>query len=614
MATHPPSPPPDSGWTSIRPYTPRLFLSVWEITSVSVTFTLRATLDVSFLKPPPADIAADTPERELSDLIEDGNEGKCGISEILRGGLAVSVNGSCWDKVIMNTEDDEEEALVTIYGLLPSQQYDIDLCVAASNENLRGVITTGTSTALEPTEVYDDTEPSPTLPIVPVPYQTATPETTPPSSPRRRTPSPPPVGHINVEERLVQLRATLAATLAERDSLTTQLKTSRKESHRVENALRSEIDTLKRTLEKNATTELRNRRKIDSVRRTVDGLTQAKDESEKRIADLTAALPDLEQRETEVMEEHVRVKEEAERSAAETDEALRSDKKRAEDLEAEMTELDSKLDAAKAHKDKLEDETLPELERQLAALLKDIETVEKGSAIHLPMEFNHELDYPHHYQTPPTGGPQASYNGGNGAYRQPPASRNGRPPPIQRPNVNQSNPTFSSSQKSLESMDAQSRAMAPAFYPHNTNTGSFPQIRHPSMNAHPPPRGLFVNNSAAQRPTHGQRPGSVSTGKGSNSSLNLGRTSQPDMVPSPAGSAHVNSAFGGVPNAPYAQGRDTPQSSGQPPIQILQRPPGAGNGAKSNISLVTTSSSVNGSKGDSGSVKLSPLEPPSAKG
>lgn len=148
MSGRPPSPPPDSGWSSIRPYTPRLFLTIWEISSVSVTLVLTTTLDTTFVKRPPntphgaPSLHEDTQDGDSWAVAEDDTDTKRGISNILRSGMAVNINGNPWNKVIMHTGEDDAEAILTIYGLLPAMQYDIDLVVASADEAYRGVIVT----------------------------------------------------------------------------------------------------------------------------------------------------------------------------------------------------------------------------------------------------------------------------------------------------------------------------------------------------------------------------------------------------------------------------------------------------------------------------------------
>lgn len=65
------------------------------------------------------------------------------MSELLRKGLAVKLNNAPWPKVVMHIDDDADmEAIVILYGLHPSRQYDIELALVASEEAIRGQIVT----------------------------------------------------------------------------------------------------------------------------------------------------------------------------------------------------------------------------------------------------------------------------------------------------------------------------------------------------------------------------------------------------------------------------------------------------------------------------------------
>ncbi|KAG8972207.1 hypothetical protein FRC05_010256 [Tulasnella sp. 425] len=600
MSGRPPSPPPDSGWSSIRPYTPRLFLTIWEISSVSVTLVLTTTLDTTFVKRPPntphgaPSLHEDTQDGDSWAVAEDDTDTKRGISNILRSGMAVNINGNPWNKVIMHTGEDDAEAILTIYGLLPAMQYDIDLVVASADEAYRGVIVTageegGGPTNSTPTSPQQEQGAQP----MPATFQPITPESTPPSSPVRRSPTPPPVtspGMMSVEERVAQLKATLASTVTERDAMAAQLRQARKDSQRIENQMRSEIEALKRTGEKHAATELRSSRKILAAQKAVSQLTLASEDAESQLTELADnLLPSLGERTDRVTDEHARVKDEADRSAVETEEALRADRKRAEDLDAELADAEGQLDGVNKRKEALEDDRIPELEKELEALTKELETIDKGSSVKLPIEFNHEVDYPHHYQTPPIPHPGSFH-----PYRNP-GQRNNPLAPIQRPpgqgpmnHFPGANPSFSSSQRSLDGPDPGVRGPGPNFYPAG-GPAPFPQMRHPSVTAHPAPRGLFSNanhpsGAGIQRPMHTGGRRRVSSNRSgdlpsSSSSLNTGvrgPNSQMDVFGS--------SSMGG-PGGAAGSPAHLPTSVGLPPFPPPAGTLGVGPMAKSATSL-----------------------------
>src|SRR5580704_14840876 len=100
---------PQSQWQSIRPWTPRLSLSIREITSVSVTFVLASILTGSNGEPE-LSIASLGLVAEGSDDDEDDEEFIQGkkpaiISDALSKDFSINVNGVCWQRVLIRIDD-----------------------------------------------------------------------------------------------------------------------------------------------------------------------------------------------------------------------------------------------------------------------------------------------------------------------------------------------------------------------------------------------------------------------------------------------------------------------------------------------------------------------------
>ena len=130
-------PSPPAGWQSVRPWIPRLSLTVKEITPVSVTFVLSCAL--------PANLSDEDFEDEAGSSSDHraGPSRPPSISECLGKGLAVKVNDTPWQRVVMHIDDDmDEDALVILYGLLPAREYEVELAVAAGEDSIRGKVTT----------------------------------------------------------------------------------------------------------------------------------------------------------------------------------------------------------------------------------------------------------------------------------------------------------------------------------------------------------------------------------------------------------------------------------------------------------------------------------------
>lgn len=132
----PPSPP--AGWRSIRPWN-RLTLHVREITPVSVTFILSSSIALRTWE--------DSDELDDSDHASPSQHKPpvkpLSMSELLRKGLAVKVNNAPWQTVVMHIDDDADtEAIVILYGLHPARTYDVELALVATDDSIRGKVST----------------------------------------------------------------------------------------------------------------------------------------------------------------------------------------------------------------------------------------------------------------------------------------------------------------------------------------------------------------------------------------------------------------------------------------------------------------------------------------
>lgn len=124
MAVDNPSSSSTSQWHAVRPWTPRFVLTVREVTSVSATFILSSDLSTSS-DPPLASLG-------LAPADDDDNlEDLPLVSDALGRGLSVNVNGATWKRVLVRMDDEGDEAIIILYGLMPGRQYDIELGIVS---------------------------------------------------------------------------------------------------------------------------------------------------------------------------------------------------------------------------------------------------------------------------------------------------------------------------------------------------------------------------------------------------------------------------------------------------------------------------------------------------
>ena len=133
-------------WHSIRPWRPSLSLSVREITSVSATFLLSSPLvssDSAAVEQSLASLGITNDEEDESGEGSVGSRGAQIVSDVLAKGLSVKVNGTPWQRVLMKIDDEADQAVIILFGLMPGRQYDIELEIVPNENTLRGQITTG---------------------------------------------------------------------------------------------------------------------------------------------------------------------------------------------------------------------------------------------------------------------------------------------------------------------------------------------------------------------------------------------------------------------------------------------------------------------------------------
>ncbi|KAF9484832.1 hypothetical protein BDN70DRAFT_825002 [Pholiota conissans] len=354
-----------SNWHTIRPWSPSLSLAVREITSVSAAFILSCgEIDSSL-----ASIGM-----EAADEDAEGNDGEgvstktsSVIADALAKGLSVNVNGSAWPRAFIRIDDQLDEAVIIIYALMPGRQYDIELGLAPAGQPATSVckqVTTEEESDHDTSEVHTDPES--------LTQASDTPSTS-PSGTVPGTPPPP----ITLEDRLNQLQHTLSAVNSERETLLASLKTARRDAQKADSALRSEIDTLKRTSEKNAAAELRGKQKILALQEAVKRAQNATKETEELAEEVKHLEPDLYKRKQEKEVEHAKIKRDADRVRKEREDIEEKERKRIEGMKSELAGLTSKLEKLNGKQEKLEGTTIPDLEEKLKEIEAEIEREEQ---------------------------------------------------------------------------------------------------------------------------------------------------------------------------------------------------------------------------------------------
>ena len=411
-----------SGWRSTRHSAPPLSLIVREISSVSATFILSFSIADESL-----DIASLVQEVEDDGAGENDKSRKQHpslISDILaKGLLSVNVNGTHWQHIIIRVAENGEEAVIIIYGLFPGRQYKIDLGLGQDGQSStvqsqfttegefrcgsvlhrlvtiyqdqnhlesvdtntesehatvdhqmggpvtdhrRGSSHVSSASTSSSSSFVTETESSHTS------QSSSSPEASPTSSE-----SPTQNGiTISTEEHVNQLQETLNMLITERDALTVNLKSTRRESQKADAALRVEIETLQRSSEKHGVSEQRAKQKVLALQEAQKRAIAAAEETEERRREVEALLPDLVKKKEGKARECQKLEAEAAKVRKEREQVEEAEKKQIESMKGELAALNHKLEKLAGKKDKLESGTIPDLEMQLQQVVEEIDKME----------------------------------------------------------------------------------------------------------------------------------------------------------------------------------------------------------------------------------------------
>ncbi|KAK7439341.1 hypothetical protein VKT23_017567 [Stygiomarasmius scandens] len=397
------------GWSSIRPWIPPLTLSVREITSVSVTFVLSAaTADDSELSLAALGLSADDIHDHEDELDTNDDENASNsdsdvkktpsiVSSALAGGLSVEVDRASWRRVLIKIDDKADEAVIVVYGLMPGRQYDIDLELVQGGQtnSIRHQVTTEET---ECKDILSTSDADSSISLNPSTYtdggNACTTATSPGSNtPPQGTPSPggnststahqstsPSPGYgfapLTLEDRLTQLQHTLSLLNNEQVSLTTTIKTSRRDAQKADAALRSEIETLKRASERYAASELRAKQKVLALQEAVKQAHIATKEIHATAEEVEGELPGLLKEKEQKEKEYREIKGRAEKMAEEREKEEEKERKRIEEMKSELAGLGKQIDKLEARKEKLDMGTVKDLEDELSRVEDEIERLQ----------------------------------------------------------------------------------------------------------------------------------------------------------------------------------------------------------------------------------------------
>lgn len=178
------------------------------------------------------------------------------------------------------------------------------------------------------------------------------------------------------DAHLRDLGHLVSAANAEKEELASQLKKSRRESQKAEAALRSELEALKRAMEKTALPDLRSRQKSLALQEQVKQAFHGAAEAEQEYEEIQERLESWRQQEMQVKDEWARMQSARNEALEQKTIVLDSGKKALAELDAQLAQLKTRVAKQAGKREKLQKEN-KELREKLESVASARREVEK---------------------------------------------------------------------------------------------------------------------------------------------------------------------------------------------------------------------------------------------
>ncbi|WVO18315.1 hypothetical protein L204_106030 [Cryptococcus depauperatus] len=288
----------------------------------------------------------------------------------------------------------KNRAFLVIYGLMPAKEYEVELrVVGMSDQEGDGLVSTSvlipgvssSNAALRPRSRADSlrprscprsrsnslTSPSPTTLLRSEVAQND--EAAAAISEEMVIPTP----VLNaVDTQVAQLRHSIAAAHSEKEHLQSQIKEARRTAQRQEASLKSEIEAVKKAIEKASSADMRAKQKALALQEQVKQGWAGAEGADQEMKVVERGLGELEEklRELETFVEQVQT--EWKQYSIKESEARETDRKTRVEQDKKLAEVASKIEKLKNKKAKRETEG-QELEKRLEELEKEIEEADR---------------------------------------------------------------------------------------------------------------------------------------------------------------------------------------------------------------------------------------------
>ncbi|KAN0065698.1 hypothetical protein ACQY0O_000828 [Thecaphora frezii] len=304
---------------------------------------------------------------EGSDSGFEGDSKASNMVHVFENRVSVTVNGSDWPHVLMG-ERGSHEAIVVIFGLQPESDYDVQFEVKDGLEGLPESVRLPLRTRAERDRTTEASSHGCKAAAAAV-----------------RPSSPSPLGKsavsaddetevVNVQKKAL-LQAELEASEGMKSEMLAELRKARKETSKAESALRHEIESIKRHIERMSSTDHRSKQKVLALQEAIKQTTAHAKDIHAEAEEIEGEYEDWEQKEAALSKELEELKKQIDAEDADVEAQLQADEAEIAAVEKELKAAEAAVRSKEAERDGFKDDKLPGLEAEITKLQSQIKDV-----------------------------------------------------------------------------------------------------------------------------------------------------------------------------------------------------------------------------------------------
>ncbi|CAO1633044.1 unnamed protein product [Jaminaea pallidilutea] len=309
------------------------------------------------------------------------------VAKIFDAGVSVKVNGTMWNQVVMGDQG-ADESIIIVYGLAPDSTYQIELLVGhrRSGSDRQGAsMSLHTATASDSIHSANDPDNNGAASSNPsVAPTTEVVRSTPSGAPSDTGTGSPVSSSATGSRDASQASVELQEAESQRNTLTNELRLARKDASRAEQALRNEIEAIKRSLDRLSSTDHRSKQKVLALQESIRQGNQSAKDIAQEAQEIEDEHAQWEDEARTLCEQETEARQNVESVEAENNARVKEDEDLTAVAEKELSALLKTMTSRQSEVEKLEQGRMAELEQEINTLQAEISRVENAPTPPLP--------------------------------------------------------------------------------------------------------------------------------------------------------------------------------------------------------------------------------------